>query len=107
MHGIKILLVVFFLFFYSGSHAQPINKISFQTADSLYFENEWSHAIDLYKQLLKDTSSNSVEWQRLAFCYYNLGNTDEALKYFKNLNPQIRQRQCCLIYIQEWQKYMH
>src|SRR3954454_18668704 len=63
---------------------------SFQAADSFYFANDWSNAARLYKQLLKDTSTNSMEWQRSGFSHYNLGKPDDALMNFQkaeNNNP--------------------
>jgi tetratricopeptide (TPR) repeat protein len=78
----KPLFIVIFTFC-SEANCQPSGNISFQTADSFYFANDWSNAEKLYKQLLKDTSINSVEWQRLGFVYYNLGEPDDALINFK------------------------
>ena len=35
------------------------------------------------RSVLKDTSHNSIAWNRLGFSNYNLGNNDEALKGFQ------------------------
>ena len=76
----KISFFVFaILFFISDANSQPLANNTFQTADSFYFAGNWSNAEKLYTQLLKDTSTNSVEWQRLGFVYYNLGKPDDAL----------------------------
>lgn len=90
---IKNLIFLILLIFISTSAtiAQSSTK-TFQTADSLYFANDWSDAEKMYKQLLKDTSINSVEWQRLGFTYYNLGKIDDALANFKRAeltNPPV------------------
>jgi len=79
MCQIKMLCIVAILFCCMKSNGQPSGNTSFQTADSFYFANDWSNAANLYKQLLKDTSTNSVEWQRLGFTYYNLKKPDDAL----------------------------
>lgn len=77
MKVIFFISVIIFSFF--NTTAQPIANNIFQTADSFYFAGDWSNAEKLYKQLLKDTSTNSVEWQRLGFTYYNLAKPDDAL----------------------------
>lgn len=81
-YKVKISSFALFLFCLKGYCQPPVNT-SFQTADSFYFANDWSNAEKLYKQLLKDTSTNSLEWQRLGFACYNLGKPDEALMNFK------------------------
>ena len=82
IHAIKISSFGLFLFCLKANCQATIHT-TFQTADSFYFSNDWSNAEKLYKQLLKDTSTNSVEWQRLGFVCYNLGKPDEALMNFK------------------------
>jgi len=52
-------------------------------ADSLYHAQDWENAKNLYKSLLKDTSQNSIAWNRLGFSNYNLGNLDDALHAFQ------------------------
>lgn len=54
-----------------------------KTADSLYFVQDWPNAKKVYESVLKDTSHNSIAWNRLGFSYYNLGNNEEALKSFQ------------------------
>lgn len=78
MQRIKMLFVVAVLFSLKA-YSQSFENASLQTADSFYFAGDWNHAEKLYKQLLKDTSTNSVAWQRLGFTCYNLGKTNEAL----------------------------
>ena len=52
-------------------------------ADSLYYAQDWKNAKKMYESVLKDTSHNSIAWNRLGFSNYNLGNNDEALKGFQ------------------------
>ncbi len=77
----KSFLSIFAIAICVGVNAQP--HTSFQTADSLYFAGDWKDAAVIYTQLLKDTSTNSIEWQRLGFANYNLGKPDEALMNYK------------------------
>src|SRR6476659_1092838 len=90
---IKMILFITtqFCFIHVDSQNGSTNP-SFQIADSFYFASDWSNATSLYKQLLKDTSTNSIAWQRLGFSYYNLGNPDEAIINFQKAektNPPV------------------
>lgn len=62
-----------------SAHAQTM-----QTADSLYYAQDWSFARSMYEKLLGDTSHNSIAWNRLGFSNYNLGNYDKAMQCYKN-----------------------
>jgi tetratricopeptide (TPR) repeat protein len=88
-------------FMWSELKAQP-NENSLKIADSFYFAANWNKAIETYEQILSDTSTNSVAWQRLAFAYYSLNETDEALKNFKKSEASTLPHSCSLIYTQEW-----
>jgi hypothetical protein len=77
------LCFIAIILFAARAGSQPSVNISLHTADSFYFASDWANAEKLYKQLLKDSSTNSVEWQRLGFTYYNLGKTDDALINYK------------------------
>ncbi len=80
----KAFLIVVSILISSIGHTQPYNSdATFKTADSFYFASDWNNAVKLYKQLLKDTSSNSVAWQRLGFSYYNLGKPADALMNYQ------------------------
>lgn len=62
------------------------NALSSQTlaeADSLFAGKHYKDAKNVYSKLLSDTSTNSIEWNRLGFSNYSLGNYDEALKDYK------------------------
>jgi tetratricopeptide (TPR) repeat protein len=54
-----------------------------KVADSLYYAQDWKNAKKMYESVLKDTSHNSIAWNRLGFSNYNLGNNDEALEDFQ------------------------
>jgi len=60
-----------------------IKAQTFAGADSLFAIKEYKSAKKIFDKLLSDTSSNSVEWNRLGFSNYSLGNYDEALKDYK------------------------
>src|SRR3954447_1800200 len=81
------------MFSFINTTAQPLlNNSSFQTADSLYFAGDWGNAVKMYEQLLQDTSTNSVERQRLGFAYLNMGQPDNALINFEKAeknNPPV------------------
>lgn len=79
----RLLLFIATLLFFTHADCQNSQTPTFQIADSFYFANDYSNAANLYKQLLKDTSTNSVEWQRLGFSYYNLGRSQDALINFQ------------------------
>jgi tetratricopeptide (TPR) repeat protein len=79
----KFLFVTTWMFSFIANGQTPFGTSSFQKADSFYLAGDWNNAANLYKQLLKDTSTNSVEWQRLGFSYLNLGKPDDALMSFQ------------------------
>src|SRR6476619_825574 len=83
-HIKNLIFVTGAIFSFINTTAQPLlSKSSFQTADSFYFSGDWSNAVKKYEQLLEDTSTNSVEWQRLGFAYLNMGQPDNALINFE------------------------
>ncbi|MEP6948196.1 MAG: tetratricopeptide repeat protein [Ginsengibacter sp.] len=59
------------------------SKDLIRIADSLYYAQDWVNAKKMYESVLKDTSRNSIAWNRLGFSNYNLGNNDDALKGFQ------------------------
>jgi tetratricopeptide (TPR) repeat protein len=80
-------IVILFLITASPGIAQNTMKRTSQEvikmADSLYYAQDWENAKKMYESVLKDTSHNSIAWNRLGFSNYNLGNNDEALKGFQ------------------------
>src|SRR4051812_46331749 len=76
----KNLLVIFALISSISANAQmPGLKI----ADSLFQQKYWKAAGNIYASILKDTSTNALELNRLGFCNYNLGQYDAALKNYR------------------------
>lgn len=74
----------------SRASAQNSKKVSpsfyLRQADSLFNSGDWSHAIPAYESLLKWAPDNSMAWNRLAYCYHNLGQYDKAIAdYQKSL----------------------
>jgi len=52
-------------------------------ADSLYIAKQYGQASVLYAQILRDTSTNSVAWNRLGFSYFNIGDLDKAMNAYQ------------------------
>lgn len=77
------LIFLFTSLLFADKLLSQSSAASLQIADSLYFAGDWNKAANMYQQVLKDTSTNSVEWQRLAFAYYSMGKTDMALENFQ------------------------
>ena len=81
------LILILFLMTTSSAIAQNTGKGTDQDlikiADSFYYAQDWKNAKKMYESVLRDTSHNSIAWNRLGFSNYNLGNNDEALKGFQ------------------------
>ncbi|MBS1597699.1 MAG: tetratricopeptide repeat protein [Bacteroidetes bacterium] len=95
-----LFCILFFLHFHYASRAQISNakKIipPLAVADSLYYEHDWKNALSIYKEILSDTSSNAIAWNRMGFCYYNLNQVDAAKKAYlhsldHNPSPLLKQ----------------
>jgi len=81
------LLILLFGSVASVSYGQYSSQKILSEADSLFMNKEWASARKLYEYVLKDTSYNCVEWNRLGFSNYNLKIYDDALKdYEKSLS---------------------
>lgn len=66
-----------------------IGKAQISKADSCFAARNWSMAKQIYESVLKDTTQNSLAWNRLGFTDYSLGLFDEALKcYQKSLSQR-------------------
>src|SRR5258708_1597302 len=66
-----------------------------QTADSMFFAQNWKEAKQDYTRYLTDTSTNSLAWNRLGYCNQNLGLYDDALNDYQkslanNPSPPVR-----------------
>ncbi len=80
------LLVLFFVnMMVQGSRGQ--SKDLLQSGDSLYAKKNWAGAKVKYAVYLKMNDTNSIVWNRLGFCFQNLGFLPEALHaYDQSLN---------------------
>lgn len=77
-----------FLVAQNGTPISPEQQI----ADSLFSAGQYKQALPLFEKVVKQSPTNSLEWNRLGFCYHNTGKYDEALNcYQKSLanNPGI------------------
>src|ERR1700755_1891816 len=55
-------------------------------ADSLYAKQNWKEAKQKYQDYLRDTSTNSLAWNRLGYANQNLGIYQDAINdYSKSL----------------------
>jgi tetratricopeptide (TPR) repeat protein len=52
---------------------------SIRQADSLFFISAWKNAVPVYETVLGAAPENSLAWNRLGFCYHNLGDYDKAI----------------------------
>src|SRR6185437_5860144 len=78
-----ILSIFFFCCNIFSVHAQNSNlQIAFTTADSLFAQQECKQARSINETRLSDTSTNSIEWNRLGYCCFQLGDLPGAKKYF-------------------------
>jgi len=73
----KIILLLITTFAGISARLQTL-----QTADSLFFAQEWRAAKNTYEKILSDTSHNGIAWNRLGFSNYNLGNYDKAIQCY-------------------------
>lgn len=54
-----------------------------QIADSLFSLGQWQQALPFYEKLMKQIPQNSLEWNRMGYCYHNLGNYAEAMNCYQ------------------------
>ena len=76
----KSLLIFLILLVFKGASAQTTQL---KAADSLFQLQDWKAAGNIYTAVLKDTSTNAPEWNRLGLCNYNLGRYSIALKNYQ------------------------
>jgi outer membrane protein OmpA-like peptidoglycan-associated protein/tetratricopeptide (TPR) repeat protein len=72
------------------SQAQSTNvsgvfQSSFKKAEDLYSHLAYRNALELYLAVVQKDSSNHVARQRAADCYFRLGNTKEAERWYASL----------------------
>src|SRR5262249_13102432 len=51
--------------------------------DSLFAAQQWKAAIPLYESALKSGVTNALTWNRLGYCYHNVGQIDAAIKDYQ------------------------
>jgi hypothetical protein len=64
----------------SVSLAQPLAT---RIPDSLFAAQQWKAAIPLYENAVKSSVSTALTWNRLGFCYHNIGQIDAAIKDYQ------------------------
>ncbi|SRR5258706_3805102 len=52
------------------------------SADSLFSIQQWKSALPLYEKAIKSGVSNAITWNRLGYCYHNVGQIDLAIKNY-------------------------
>src|SRR5436190_8655217 len=72
------------------THAQSTNirgvfQSNFKKAEELYGHLAYRNALELYLAVVEKDSSNHVARQRAADCYFRLGNTKEAERWYAAL----------------------
>ena len=70
------------------------NDIYYSEAEQYYENGEIQAALQAYKEAIKRSSQKWVPWYanfRIAYCYWNLGKNDDAIKHFTELNKQYPQ----------------
>jgi len=72
-------LTIFFVFLSVAARAQSPSTLK---ADSLFSNQQWKAALPLYEKVIKSGVNNAITWNRLGYCYHNLGQTDLAIKNY-------------------------
>lgn len=68
------------------SGRQSKSQFTIEQADSLFSASAWKNAVTAYEGILKEAPQNSAAWNKLGFCYHNLGDYNKALNsYNKSL----------------------
>lgn len=90
--GFSMNILILLMGFYPvplNAQTAPHHKL-LPDADSLFQLQLWKPARLKYEQYLTDSVSNPIPWNRLGYCYYNLGLYQQAIKSYKKaltLNP--------------------
>jgi tetratricopeptide (TPR) repeat protein len=79
-----ILLIHFQLAAQQNKKAKPQQLFTLQQADALFSAAAWKDAIPVYEAILKTAQKNSMAWNKLGFCYHNLGDYDKAIASYNN-----------------------
>jgi hypothetical protein len=51
--------------------------------DSLFTAQQWKAAIPLYESAIKSGVNNALTWNRLGYCYHNIGQIEIAIKHYQ------------------------
>src|SRR5690349_12573922 len=84
-------LVTFILlcssFFVQGqsTNISTLFQSNFKKAETLYSQFAYRNALQLYLYVAEKDTSNYVARQRIADCYFRLGNNAEAEKWYAHL----------------------
>ncbi|MGZ8541242.1 MAG: tetratricopeptide repeat protein [Chitinophagaceae bacterium] len=85
LKGISISILILTVLFYpmpvdgqTGFHHKLLSD-----ADSLFQLQLWKPARVKYEQYLTDSVSRPMPWNRLGYCYYNLGLYQQAIKSYE------------------------
>ncbi|HCW07176.1 MAG TPA: hypothetical protein DGG95_07415, partial [Cytophagales bacterium] len=77
----------FFLAIYLSTSLLTFGQSTTKVPDSLFANQQWNVAIPLYEKAIKSGVTNALTWNRLGFCYHNVGQVDLAIKdYLISLN---------------------
>lgn len=87
----KLLSILFLIAV--GAQAQTVSTAK---ADSLFTNLQWKTAIPIYEEAIRLGVDNAVTWNRLGYCYHNVGRIDDAIKHYlisisKNPSVQLEQ----------------
>ncbi|HTH56566.1 MAG TPA: tetratricopeptide repeat protein [Cyclobacteriaceae bacterium] len=68
-----------FLFSHGAVLGQPSAT---KVPDSLFASQQWKAAIPIYENVVKAGGSTALTWNRLGYCYHNVGQLDLAIKNY-------------------------
>jgi hypothetical protein len=77
-----ILLLLTTISSFAQGSKKNVQKFSVKEADSLFSIGSWTSAIPVYENVLKSNGENALAWNRLGFCYYNIGAHDKAVEAY-------------------------
>lgn len=83
-----LVLIIFFIPFFIRAQSTNISTLfqsNFKKAETLHSQFAYRNALQLYLYVAEKDTSNFVARQRIADCYFRLGNNDEAEKWYAHL----------------------
>ena len=86
-HIVLILLSIFSAFFLKAqsTNISTLFQSNFKKAEALYSQLAYRNALELYHAVAEKDSSNYEARQRIADCYFRLGNIKEAERWYAAL----------------------